>query len=67
MPQCLFLVPVAPQESLVSEASQDLTDGEALSPVNVSAPFFTWDKIVASVYLLLRQIQLRSSDNLHSH
>ena len=58
MLQCLFLVPVAPQESLVSEASQDLTDVEALSPVNVSAPFFIWDEIVASLYLLLRQIQL---------
>ena len=67
MPQYLFLVPVAPQESLVLEVFQDLTDGEALSPVNVSARFFTWGKIVASLYLLLRQIQLLSPEHLHSH
>ena len=55
VPQCLFLVPLAPQEDLWIEAFHDLTDGEALSPVKVSAPFFIWDKIVASFYLLFRQ------------
>ena len=40
------------------EDLQDLTEVEALSSVNVSAPFFIWDKIVASLNLLLRQIQL---------
>ena len=63
----MSLVPLAPQESLVLEAFQDLTDVEALSPVNVSALFFICDKIVASLYLLLREIQLQSSDKLHSH
>ena len=49
MPQCPFLVALASQESLVSESFQELTDVESLSPVNVSAPFCIWDKIVASL------------------
>lgn len=40
------------------EPFEDLPEVKALSTVNVSAPYLIWDKIVASPYLLFRQIQL---------
>ena len=50
VPQCLFLFPLAPQEDLLMETFHDLTEVRALSPVNISAPFFICDKILASLY-----------------
>ena len=46
MPQCLFLVPLAPRADLWIKILHDLTNLEALSPVNVSTPFFIWVRLL---------------------
>ena len=52
-PQWLFCVPLAPQEDMAVELSQDQAAEEPLDTVNVRAPFLIWDKTVASLLYFL--------------